>query len=44
MPSTKKQPKLRPPKGTSTKRQPKASGKGSKGGAMTGALKRPKGY
>jgi hypothetical protein len=38
------QPKARAPRGSSTRRQPKAKGKGSPGGKMTHRLTKPKGY
>jgi hypothetical protein len=39
MPKTHSQPKPRPPKGSHTKNQTRAKGKGSTGGKMTSRLK-----
>jgi hypothetical protein len=44
MPGMQKQPKPRPPRGSSTGGQPKARGTGSKGGKKTSSLTNPKGY
>lgn len=44
MPKTHSQPKARAPRGSNTKRQPRAKGKGSKGGTMKHRLTKPKGY